>query len=84
MGDHNLVQALHAAISQRDWWAVEQAANRIRDDRRIQWPPRDEPIRRQVSPPGWLDEADRPPAYDVPMSPLLQQFADRAKAFFTR
>ena len=39
--NHNLVQALHAVISQRDWWAVERAANRIRDDRRIIWPPRD-------------------------------------------
>jgi hypothetical protein len=38
MNDHPLVQALHAAISRRDWHAVEQAADRIRDDRRIQWP----------------------------------------------
>ena len=38
MGDHRLVMDLHAAISRRDWHAVERAANRIRDDRRILWP----------------------------------------------
>lgn len=32
MSDHPMVQALHAAISRRSWNAVEQAANRIRDD----------------------------------------------------
>ncbi|MCW5708698.1 hypothetical protein [Shinella sp.] len=27
-----LIQDLHAGISRRDWWAVETAANRLRDD----------------------------------------------------
>ena len=38
MNDHSMVQALHAAISRRNWQEVEQAANRIRDDREIKWP----------------------------------------------
>ncbi|MGY3356269.1 hypothetical protein ACVWZK_002932 [Bradyrhizobium sp. GM0.4] len=38
MGDHYMVQALHAAISRRNWQEVEHAANRIRDDRSITWP----------------------------------------------
>jgi hypothetical protein len=40
MSDDPLVQALHAAISRRSWNAVEQVANAIRDDNRIQWPNR--------------------------------------------
>lgn len=27
-----LIQDLHAGISTRDWWAVERAANRLRDE----------------------------------------------------
>jgi hypothetical protein len=39
MSDHPLVQVLHAAISRRNWHDVEVAANRIRDENGIQWPP---------------------------------------------
>ena len=38
MNDHPMVMALHAAISRRSWHDVEQAANKIRDNRNIRWP----------------------------------------------
>ena len=69
MADHRLVQNLHAAISRRNWHDTEVAANAIRDNKNIKWPPL---IERSEE--WWLERARTEPDADPSIGrPLLDR-----------